>query len=93
MTPKPAGEASLTLADFDYDLPEARIALHPVSPRDSSKLLVVGEGGVEDRIFRDLPELLNAGDLLVFNDTRVIPARLLGERDREGNRVGSRPCC
>lgn len=87
MTTKPAGEASLTLADFDYDLPEARIALHPVSPRDASKLLVVGRGGFEDRIFRDLPELLNAGDLLVFNDTRVIPARLLGEREREGNRV------
>jgi len=87
MTTKPAGEASLTLADFDYDLPEARIALHPVAPRDASKLLVVGQDHFEDRIFRDLPELLNAGDLLVFNDTRVIPARLLGEREREGNRV------
>lgn len=87
MTTKPAGEASPTLADFDYDLPEARIALHPVSPRDASKLLVVGQDHFEDRIFHDLPDLLNAGDLLVFNDTRVIPARLLGEREREGNRV------
>lgn len=76
-----------SLADFDYHLPEERIALHPVSPRDSSKLLVVGEGGFEDRFFRDLPEMLNAGDLLVFNDTRVIPARLLGERRRDGNAV------
>lgn len=77
-----------SLSDFDYDLPEARIALHPVSPRDSSKLLVVGQGGFEDCIFRDLPDLLSPGDLLVFNDTRVIPARLIGEREREGHRVG-----
>jgi S-adenosylmethionine:tRNA ribosyltransferase-isomerase len=76
-----------SLSDFDYHLPESRIALHPVSPRDSSKLLVVGQGGMQDRVFRDLPDLLNPGDLLVFNDTRVIPARLAGEREREGNRV------
>lgn len=87
MTTKPASGASLTLADFDFHLPEERIALHPVSPRDSSNLLVVGQGGLEDRIFHDLPDLLNPGDLLVFNDTKVIPARLLGERHREDNRV------
>lgn len=87
MTTKPAGEASLTLADFDYHLPEERIALHPASPRDASRLLVVGQGAMQDRVFRDLPELLRPGDLLVFNDTRVIPARLLGQRIRDENRV------
>jgi S-adenosylmethionine:tRNA ribosyltransferase-isomerase len=76
-----------TLADFDYHLPEERIALHPVAPRDNSKLLVVGQGGFEDQVFSELPELLQPGDLLVFNDTKVIPARLLGERERDGNRV------
>jgi len=76
-----------TLADFDYHLPEERIALHPVSPRDSSKLLVVGQGAVADRVFSELPGMLQPGDLLVFNDTRVIPARLLGERQRDGNVV------
>ena len=83
MTMKPAGEASLTLADFDFRLPEERIALHPASPRDSSRLLVVSDQHREDRRFRDLPSLLAPGDLLVFNDTRVIPARLQGERIRE----------
>ncbi|MGL5447733.1 MAG: tRNA preQ1(34) S-adenosylmethionine ribosyltransferase-isomerase QueA [Rhabdaerophilum sp.] len=87
MTMKPAGEASLTLADFDYDLPDTRIALHPVSPRDHSKLLVMGQGAMQDRVFQDLPELLQPGDLLVFNDTKVIPARLLGQRIRDENRV------
>lgn len=78
----------LTLSDFDFHLPEERIAVHPADPRDSSRLLVVKPGeGLEDRIFRDLPELLNPGDLLVFNDTRVIPARLDGIRHRGENRV------
>ena len=87
MLTKPAGEASLTLADFDFDLPEERIALHPVSPRDSAKLLVAEHGAFQDRVFHDLPSLLRSGDLLVFNDTRVIPARLLGQRIRDENRV------
>lgn len=76
-----------SLADFDFELPEARIALHPVSPRTSSKLLVVGPSGFEDRHFHDLPGELQPGDLLVFNDTRVIPARLLGERRRDENAI------
>lgn len=71
-------------ADFDFDLPEDRIALRPVEPRDSARLLVVRDGGLEDRIARDLPDLLRPGDALVFNDTRVIPARLSGVRDRSG---------
>lgn len=76
-----------SLADFDYHLPEERIALHPVSPRDASRLLVAGQGAFDDRTFSDLPDLFKSGDLLVFNDTKVIPARLRGERRRDGNAV------
>ncbi len=66
---------------FDFELPEGLIAEHPVEPRDAARLLVVGPGGtLEHRIFRDLPELLEPGDLLVVNDTRVIPARLEGRK-------------
>ena len=71
-------------ADFDFHLPEDRIALRPVSPRDSARLMVVRDGRIEDRIVRDLADLLQPGDALVFNDTRVIPARLDGVRDRDG---------
>lgn len=71
-------------ADFDFDLPEDRIALRPAEPRDSARLLVVRDGGLEDRIIRDLPDFLRPGDALVFNDTRVIPARLSGVRQRPG---------
>jgi len=66
---------------FDFDLPPERIALRPARPRDAARLLVVrGEGGFEDLGVRDLPRLLRAGDVLVFNDTRVIPAQLEGRR-------------
>jgi len=68
---------------FDFTLPERLIALHPVSPRDSARLLVVRPGErafLSDHIIRDLPALLRPGDALVFNDTRVIPARLAGRR-------------
>ncbi|WP_231573658.1 tRNA preQ1(34) S-adenosylmethionine ribosyltransferase-isomerase QueA [Thermopetrobacter sp. TC1] len=84
-----------TLSDYDFDLPEERIALRPARPRDSARLLVVRPGTdphaptLEDRIFRDLPAYLRAGDVLVFNDTRVIPAQLSGRRVREG--AGSFP--
>lgn len=65
---------------FDFELPPERIALRPASPRDSAKLLGVGsEGPFSDALVRDLPQLLRAGDVLVFNDTRVIPAQLEGE--------------
>ena len=68
---------------FDFELPEERIALHPASPRDSARMLVVPAGeAFEDRGVRDLPGLLRAGDALVFNDTRVIPAALEGVRRR-----------
>ncbi|MDO9588976.1 MAG: tRNA preQ1(34) S-adenosylmethionine ribosyltransferase-isomerase QueA [Brevundimonas sp.] len=71
-------------ADFDFDLPDDHIALRPAEPRDSARLLVVRGGGLEDRIIRDLPDFLRPGDALVFNDTRVIPARLSGVRERIG---------
>jgi S-adenosylmethionine:tRNA ribosyltransferase-isomerase len=68
---------------FDFDLPPDRIALRPASPRDAARLLVVRPGAaveLEDRVVRDLPELLAAGDQLVVNDTKVIPAQLSGRR-------------
>ncbi|WP_332640379.1 tRNA preQ1(34) S-adenosylmethionine ribosyltransferase-isomerase QueA [Brevundimonas sp.] len=71
-------------ADFDFDLPDYRIALRPAEPRDAARLLVVRDGVLEDRIIRDLPGFLEPGDALVFNDTRVIPARLSGVRQRVG---------
>jgi S-adenosylmethionine:tRNA ribosyltransferase-isomerase len=68
---------------FDFALPEERIALRPISPRDAARLLVARPGeGFEDRTARDLPDLLDPGDILVFNDTKVIPARLRGLRSR-----------
>ena len=67
--------------DFDFDLPRELIAQHPVSPRDAARLLVVGDG-LSDHGVRELPNLLKPGDVLVFNDTRVIPARLWGRRGR-----------
>ncbi len=68
---------------FDFELPPERIALRPVRPRDAARMLVVrGEGAFEDRGVRDLPQLLRAGDVLVFNDTRVIPAQLEGRRGK-----------
>jgi S-adenosylmethionine:tRNA ribosyltransferase-isomerase len=70
----------MNVADFDFDLPRALIADHPARPRDAAKLLVVAQDHMEDRVFRDLPDLLRPGDLLVINDTRVIPARLGGRR-------------
>ena len=66
---------------FDFDLPPERIALRPAVPRDAARLMVVRPGGsLEDRGVRDLPDLLDPGDALVVNDTKVIPARLTGRR-------------
>ncbi|MBZ9677060.1 tRNA preQ1(34) S-adenosylmethionine ribosyltransferase-isomerase QueA [Mesorhizobium sp. ES1-1] len=68
---------------FDFDLPDDRIALRPAQPRDSASMLVVRPGeGLDDRRVSDLPSLLGAGDVLVFNDTKVIPAQLRGVRQR-----------
>jgi S-adenosylmethionine:tRNA ribosyltransferase-isomerase len=74
----------MQLSDFDFDLPQDRIALRPTEPRDAARLLVVpSNGGLEDRIVSELPRLLKPGDALVLNDTKVIPARLSGVRLRE----------
>ena len=70
---------------FDFDLPPERIALRPADPRDSARMLVVRPSALEDRRVRDLPEFLRPGDVLVVNDTRVIPARLNGIRARGEN--------
>ncbi|MFM1873267.1 MAG: hypothetical protein RL398_2689 [Planctomycetota bacterium] len=80
------GLSALQVADFDFDLPPELIATQPMEPRDASRLLVVDRGGGErrHRIFRDLPEFLRAGDLLVVNDTRVRPWRLRGRRATGG---------
>jgi S-adenosylmethionine:tRNA ribosyltransferase-isomerase len=73
---------------FDYPLPDRLIAQHPAERRDESRLLVVrrGTGAIEHRVFRELPDLLAAGDLLVLNDTRVIPARVVGRREATGGK-------
>lgn len=65
---------------FDFELPQERIALEPVEPRDASRLLHVTADGLNDRTVRDLPSILRPGDMLVLNDTKVIPAQLRGMR-------------
>jgi S-adenosylmethionine:tRNA ribosyltransferase-isomerase len=75
----------MELDDFDFELPETLIALRPVSPRDAARLLCVDSiGRISDHVVAELPVLLKPGDALVFNDTKVIAARLFGERDRQG---------
>ena len=72
----------MLVSDFNFDLPEDLIAQEPLAARDSSRMLHLQRtGGHADRLFRDLPDLLQPGDLLVFNNTRVFPARLYGRRD------------
>lgn len=78
----------MKVSDFDFELPEPLIAQVPVTPRDASRLLrLPGEGPVQHRRFVDLPGLLRAGDLLVINDTRVIPARLVGRKASTGGKA------
>src|SRR5262245_9890839 len=73
--------------DFDFELPTDRIALHPAEPRDSARMLVVHPGQpLEDGHVTDLLRILRAGDVLVVNDTRVLPAELTGTRIRGENR-------
>jgi S-adenosylmethionine:tRNA ribosyltransferase-isomerase len=76
-------------SDFDYDLPPEFIAQEPLPERDSSRLMVLerATGCVSHRAFRDLPSLLRPGDLVVLNDTRVVPARLFGRREETGGKV------
>ena len=79
----------MKLTDFDYDLPEELIAQTPVEPRNSSRLMVLDpvDKSIEHRHFYDLKEYLEPGDTLIFNDTRVMPARLLGWREGTGGKV------
>jgi len=84
-TPSPtAHDSDQSLAAYDYYLPEDRIAQEPVVPRDQARLLVVKPTGYQHYRFENLPELLQPGDLLVLNNTRVIPARLFGRRQSGG---------
>lgn len=76
----------LKIEDYQYDLPEDRVAIHPLPQRDASKLLHFARGRVKDFMFRDLPELLNPADLLVYNDSKVIHARLIFKTP-DGQRV------
>lgn len=79
----------VNLSDFDFELPPELIAQSPVTPRDSSRLLVLDRSTppLGDRVFRDLPSLLRAGDVLVLNETAVFPARLLAKRAKTGGKV------
>ena len=70
----------MRVSDFDFDLPADRIALRPARPRDSARLLLIEDSAISDHEVLELPELLRAGDVLVFNDTKVIPAQLEGRR-------------
>lgn len=82
-------EIRLKVSDFDYDLPEELIAQHPLQKRDMSRLLVYNRKTKEihHRIFKDIGEYLKAGDCLVINDTKVIPARLYGVREDSGGAI------
>src|SRR5438034_5977817 len=77
------------ISDFDYDLPQELIAQIPIEPRDASRLLVVhrDSGKFEHRHFRDIGAYLRPGDLLIANQSRVLPARLLGQRAETGGAV------
>jgi S-adenosylmethionine:tRNA ribosyltransferase-isomerase len=76
---------NLSIDDFDYELPPELIAQHPSEKRSASRLLCVGPDSIADRRFSDLPQLLSPGDLLVFNDTKVIKARLFGKKETGGH--------
>ncbi|HOQ38579.1 MAG TPA: tRNA preQ1(34) S-adenosylmethionine ribosyltransferase-isomerase QueA [Acetivibrio sp.] len=79
----------MKVSDFYYDLPEELIAQEPIPDRQMSRLLVLDKntGSMEHRIFKDILEYINEGDCLVLNDTRVIPARLLGEKEGTGGKI------
>lgn len=79
----------MNLSDFDYDLPDSFIAQQPLEPRDSSKLMVLNRhtGQIEHHIFRDIIHYLNAGDVLVMNTTRVIPARMYATKANTGGKI------
>lgn len=71
----------IRIEDYNYPLPDARIAKYPLPERDSSKLLVYKDGNIQENVFRNIPQLLEPGSMMVFNDTKVVPARLFFRRD------------
>lgn len=75
----------MKLSEFDFDLPERLIATRPARPRSSARLLLAQGGQIADRIVNELPDILQPGDRLILNDTKVIPARLFGLRHRSGD--------
>jgi S-adenosylmethionine:tRNA ribosyltransferase-isomerase len=79
----------LQLKDFDFDLPEGLIAQHPAEKRDECRLMVLNKdkGEIEHKVFKDIIDYLNPGDCLVLNDTRVIPARLIGAKEGSGGKI------
>lgn len=81
--------AIMLTTDFDYHLPPERIAQTPVEPRDSSRLMVLerGSGGISHHVFRDIGDFLRPGDILVANNSRVIPARLYGHKTATGGKI------
>lgn len=83
--------APMDLDAYDFDLPDDRIALRPAQPRDAARLLHVNGDALADRFVRDLPSLLNPGDVLVVNDTRVTPAALKGQRPPRAVKAGETP--
>ncbi len=82
-------ENNLSVEDFNYDLPEELIAQHPLEDRSSSRMMVIDKkiNTVEGHIFKEFPNFLGENDLLVLNDTRVMPARLFGEKKKSGGKV------
>ena len=74
----------MKLSEFDFDLPEELIATRPARPRSSARLLLAQGHDIQDRIVNQLPGILQPGDRLILNDTKVIPARLTGTRHRSG---------
>src|SRR3989339_1341110 len=83
---RPNINSTSRLSSYDYNLPVGLIAQKPASSRDSARLMIVNKAteGISHRRFFDLPELLSRGDVLVFNDSKVIPARLLGRKETGG---------
>ena len=74
----------MQLSDFNYDLPPELIAQHPLANRSDSRLLEVAADGLQDRAFIDISQIAKPDDLFIFNDTKVIPARLYGQKETGG---------
>src|SRR5690348_15441504 len=81
----------MLVSDFQFHLPEELIAQEPLADRAGARMLHLESGQLQDRMFRDLPEMLRVGDLVVFNNTRVFPARLYGRRGGTRGRESQNP--